>query len=269
MTRTISVVTTFHQAGYQQYGSRMIDTFLENWPKTVKLYVYAENCQVTQRADNLIVFDLHQVSTDLVNFKDKWRNEPMANGDIRNVPRLASRKDSHKPFKWDAIRFSHKVYSIFHCASVCNSDLLLWMDADMVCHSQISHEQIDSLCNSDADLCFLGRKGKFSECGLYSMNLKSPATKLFLEKFQWMYDYAENGIFKQEEWHDSFIFDVVRKQLTLKEVDWSGHIITVEGHPLINSAWGAYLDHLKGKRKDTGKSLKTDLKIQRKEGYWQ
>jgi hypothetical protein len=269
MTRTISVVTTFHKKGYEDYGSKMIDTFLANWPKTVKLFVYAENCQVTQSAENLTVFDLHQVSEKLMCFKNKWRNEPKANGDIRNVPRLSNRKDSHKPFKWDAVRFSHKVYSIFHCATVCNTYLLLWMDADMICHSSISHQQIDNMCNPDADLCFLGRKGKFSECGLYSMNLTSSATQLFLEKFQWMYDHAEDGIFLQQEWHDSFIFDVVRTQIQLKEVDWSSHLITGEGHPLINSIWGAYLDHLKGKRKEYGKSLTTDLKIKRTEGYWQ
>jgi hypothetical protein len=142
------------------------------------------------------------------------------------------------------------------------------MDADMICHSSISHQQIDNMCNPDADLCFLGRKGKFSECGLYSMNLTSSATQLFLEKFQWMYDHAEDGIFLQQEWHDSFIFDVVRTQIQLKEVDWSSHLITGEGHPLINSIWGAYLDHLKGKRKEYGKSLTTDLTIQRTEGYW-
>ena len=54
MTSSISVVTTFHKKGYDDYGSKMIDTFLVNWPKNVKLFVYAENCQVTQTAENLI-----------------------------------------------------------------------------------------------------------------------------------------------------------------------------------------------------------------------
>jgi hypothetical protein len=37
---------------------------------------------------------------------------------------------------------------------------------------------------------------------------------------------------------------------------------------LINTAWGAYLDHLKGKRKDQGKSSNKDLLVSRKEKYW-
>lgn len=84
-----------------------------------------------------------------------------------------------------------------------------------------------------------------------------------------MYDDAENGIFQQDEWHDSFIFDVVRRQTALNELDWSSHLITGEGHPLINSDWGAYLDHLKGSRKRTGRSLPADLKVKRTEAYWQ
>jgi hypothetical protein len=126
------------------------------------------------------------------------------------------------------------------------------------------------LCEpANKDLCFLGRKGKFSECGLYSMNLRSPAIQQFLSKFQWMYDNAEDGIFKLAEWHDSFVFDAVRNYVKTNELDWSSHLVTGEGHPLINSEWGAWLDHLKGGRKDLGKSKRTDLLVKRSELYWQ
>jgi hypothetical protein len=101
------------------------------------------------------------------------------------------------------------------------------------------------------------------------MNLHSPATQLFLQKFQLMYDHAVEGIFDLAEWHDSFVFDAVRQKVKLNELDWSSHLITGEGHPLINSAWGAYLDHLKGDRKTLGKSKPKDLKVIRQESYWQ
>ncbi len=269
MTRSISVVTTFHQAGYEKYGQRMITTFLQNWPANVTLHVYAENCTVKEQADNLRVYDLHAVSPEIVNFKNKWANVPHANGDITSMPHLMGRKDKTKSFKWDAIRFSHKVYSIFHCANTCNSDLLLWMDADTVCHEPISHDRIEQLCQEDKDLCYLGRKGKYSECGLYSLNLRSDNCQLFLKEFQRMYDHAEIGIFNLIEWHDSFVFDAVRQKIpSLKLLDWSSHLISGEGHPLINSEWGAYLDHLKGDRKNVGHSNLGDLKIARKEKYW-
>jgi len=138
-----------------------------------------------------------------------------------------------------------------------------------VCHSPITQIDLARLCPDTMDLCFLGRRGKFSECGLYAMNLRSQRTRDFLAQFQRYYDQAEQGIFTLAEWHDSFVFDAVRKHHPLVELDWSSHLITGEGHPLINSHWGAYLDHLKGKRKTTGRSPATDLKVQRTEAYWQ
>ena len=100
------------------------------------------------------------------------------------------------------------------------------------------------------------------------MNLQSDLLKTFLQRFQHFYDDAEQGIFKLGEWHDSFVFDAVRKTMQLRELDWSSHLITGEGHPLINSKWGAYLDHLKGDRKTLGRSKLSDLKIIRTESYW-
>ena len=263
-----TVITTFNDAGYKQYGQRMIQTFLQTWPAEVSLVVYAENCEVTESAPNLEVRDLGTVDA-LTKFKQTWRDVPRANGDVSTDPVRAKRKDSGKGFKWDAVRFAHKVYAIFHCAKNIRTDWLIWMDADTVCHSPVALADLDRLCPSNYDLCYLGRRGKYTECGLYAMNLQRPVIERFLWDFQRMYDDADHGIFTLVEWHDSFVFDAVRQNHALNSLDWSGHLITGEGHPLINSDWGAYLDHLKGARKDQGRSRRADLKVQRTEAYWQ
>ena len=262
------VCTTFNSDGYKQYGQRMIQTFLTNWPVEVELYVYAENCVVAESAPNLHILDLSQASPELVKFKQTWKNTPKANGDVSTDPVRSQRKDAGKGFKWDAIRFAHKVYSVFHCAKHCNADILFWMDADTVCHSHITLTDIDSMCPADMDLCYLGRAGKYSECGLYSINLRSSKSREFLSKFQWAYDSAELGIFTLDEWHDSFVFDVIRKQVGLNELNWSKGLVKGEGHPLINCRWGSWLDHLKGNRKTYGHSLAKDLLVNRSEHYW-
>jgi hypothetical protein len=273
-----SVVTTFHRAGYEQYGKRMIETFIKTWPKDIKLYVYSENCEVSESAPNLIVKDLHQSSPPLVAFKQKWKDVPKANGDVTQDPVRSKRKDAGKGFKWHAIRFAHKVYSIFACANECNTDILIWMDADTICHSPITIKDLERMIPTDRDLCYLGRKGKYSECGLYSMNLRSQMTRNFLSEFQRVYDRAEDGIFLMDEWHDSFVFDEVRKRFpALQQLDWAANLYDLrpkpgnsngEGHPLINSEWGAWLDHLKGGRKKLGMSKREDLKVVRTEAYW-
>jgi hypothetical protein len=263
-----TVCTTFNADGYEKYGRRMIQTFLQTWPGEVTLVVYAEGCTVAETAPNLVVNDIGIVDS-LTTFKEIWQGVPRANGDVSDDPARARRRDAGKGFKWDAVRFSHKVYSIFHCARSISTDWLLWMDGDTVCHSPITLADLDRLCPPDRDLCFLGRRHKYTECGLYAMNLATPNSRGFLQKFQRYYDDAEGGIFTLEEWHDSFVFDAVRKQCVLNELDWSGHLITGEGHPLINCEWGAYLDHLKGARKDLGRSKRVDLKVPRTEAYWQ
>ena len=260
-----TIVTTFSADGYEKYGHRMIDTFLYNWPKEVDLAVFAEGCSVTQESPNLTVHDLEAASPSMVLFKQTWGQDPRANGQGPDP----SRKDANKAFKWDAVRFCHKVYAVCAAAEICQSDWLIWMDADTVCHSPITVEAISQFTPADLDLCFLGRRQKFSECGLYAMNMTSKVTREFLADFRNYYDNPEDGIFTLDEWHDSFVFDVVRKRHALRELDWAGHHMSGEGHPLINSDWGKYLDHLKGDRKLSGKSWNRDFKVPRNEPYWQ
>ena len=266
--KKIAVCTTFNNNGLQSYAQRMIDSFVENWPKEVELHLYPEGCNPAVRDHSRTRLVWLDDVAELTAFKAKWKDVPKANGDVSNDPVRNKRKDAGKGFKWDAVRFAHKVYTIFHCAKNTDADILVWMDADMYCHSPITMEQLSALCGTDKDLCFLGRKNKFSECGLYSMNLKSPRVQEFLKKFQYFYDNAEEGIFTLDEWHDSYVFDSVRRTLKLDEWNWSEGLIKGEGHPLINSQWGAYLDHLKGDRKRIGKSHKHDLIVNRTENYW-
>lgn len=264
-----AVVTTFHKEGYDLYGRRMIETFLKNWPKEVTLYVYHQGVIPTERGENLVLRDLEESCPDLMAFKKRWKDDPKATGFTNDSTQQHDDKKERKGFKWDAIRFSHKVYSIFHCAKNCDADVLFWMDADTVCHSPINLHFITSMAHRDMDLGYLGRKNKYSECGLYSLNLNSNTIKEFLSEFQRMYDDAENGIFKLKEWHDSFVFDDVRGRIKgLRQYNWSGEIVDGEGHPLINCEWGRFLDHLKGKRKKIGRSEINDLKVKRNENYW-
>tara|TARA_R110000868_G_scaffold184027_1_gene425451 strand:- start:205 stop:987 length:783 start_codon:yes stop_codon:yes gene_type:complete len=256
-----TVCTTFNANGHEKYGRRMIETFLQSWPQDVVLKVYAEGCAVDQTAPNLEVLDLESVSTELVAFKNTWRDVPKANGNI-------GVKGQGKEFKYQAVRFAHKVYAIFHAARHATTDWLIWMDADMVCHSPMTAKKLNEFFPDSSDLCFAGRSRKFTECGLYGMHVTEPAVQAWLADFQHMYDDAESGIFTLAEWHDSYVFDAVRQRHALRELDWTGHLNMGEGHPLINCEWGAYIDHLKGERKSLGRSRSSDLRVSRSESYW-
>jgi hypothetical protein len=277
-TMKISVVTTFHEAGLMEYGQRMINSFCKNWPETVTLHIYPESCNPAISNHGHVTLKRLEEIPELMTFKNRWRDVPKANGDVSADPVRSRRKDSGKGFKWHAVRFAHKVYAIFDCAKETDADFLVWMDADTICHSPITLQDLYRMIPADSELCYLGRKGKYSECGLYAMNLRSPNVQAFLKEFQRVYDDAENGIFQLDEWHDSFVFDEVRKKFPrMRQLDWAAHLHDLrpssgnssgEGHPLINSEWGAWLDHLKGGRKKLGRSKREDLKVQRTEPYW-
>jgi hypothetical protein len=270
MTPKFSVVTTFHAKGYHDYGSRMINTFLVNWPRDIDLYVYDEDGVVNQRHDRLHVIDFHDQVPALVDFKQRWNNDPRARGLVATGPMDRKGKAPGLGFRWDAIRFSHKVYAVCDHARRA-ADIMFWMDADMVCHSPISLEFVAAQIPLDVGLAFLGREKKFSECGLYAVNMRQPATRSFIEQFQGAYD--DGSIFNMAEWNDCWVFDRIRERVqqqdhTWRQLDWCAGMIKGEGHPLINTAWGAYLDHLKGRRKDLGRSQTKDLLIPRSESYW-
>ena len=274
----IAVVTTFHGDGLEKYAQRMINTFCDNWPAEVILHLYPENCNPAIRNHNHVTLKRLEEVEELMAFKNTWQGVPKANGDVSADPVRSLRKDAGKGFKWHAVRFAHKVYAIFDCARTTDADILIWMDADTICHSPITIQDLYRMIPADSELCYLGRKGKYSECGLYSMNLRSANVQAFLKEFQRFYDQAEQGIFQLAEWHDSFVFDAVRVKFPqMRQLDWAAHLHDIrprlgssqgEGHPLINSEWGAWLDHLKGGRKKLGRSKLEDLKVKRTEAYW-
>lgn len=277
----ITVVTTFHKPGLEQYGQRFLDSFAERVDKKIKLLVYAESCKpiIDPMCENIKVFDAFEALPKLNGFKSRWANTPHANGDISNHPARNGRKDWQKTFKWDAVRFANKTYAVFD-ACERSKDWCVWMDADSYIHTNWSYEQFKEQLPDSAWLTYVGRgKGSqtWPECGFYGMNLKHPMCKQFLAEFERFYEDANNGIFELVEWHDSFVFGHILNQL--KPIDNNVHDYSADmylreaksgggGHPLINGPLGKWMDHMKGVRKQEGRSRKSDIMVNRNESYW-
>jgi len=276
----ITMVTTFHKPGLDLYGQRFLDSFAENVDKRIKLLVYAEDCSpVVNDTDQIIILDAKQVLPKLTAFKERWGNVPKANGIPPDDIKARRPRDWNKKFKWDAVRFANKTYAVFDASNKAK-DWLVWMDADSYIHSPWSYEDFVALLPEDKWLTYVGRgKGSqtWPECGFYGMNLNHPICSLFLVEFELMYEDAENGMFKLEEWHDSYIFgEVLNRTLAANTnvLDYSAEMYLKEaktgggGHPLINTVLGKWIDHMKGDRKNVGKSKSTDIMVKRKESYW-
>jgi hypothetical protein len=276
----ITVVTTFHLPGLETYGQRFLDSFAQRVDKKIKLLVYAENCNPKNPdPEQIKIFDSFEALPKLNAFKSKWCNTPHANGDITNHPARNGRKDWQKKFKWDAVRFANKTYAVYD-ACERSKDWCVWMDADTYVHSDWSYDDFKAQLPEDVWITYVGRgKGSqtWPECGFYGMNLNHETCKKFLAEFERVYEDAENGIFKLAEWHDSFVFGNILNGMKIQDpnvYDYSAEMYLREaksgggGHPLINGVLGKWIDHMKGVRKQEGRSRKIDIMVKRTESYW-
>src|SRR6056300_1600500 len=278
---SITVVTTFHPEGYSKYAKRFLESFAAKVDKRIKLIVYAEGVKPDNPDPTRIeILDQVEALPKLVAFKERWKDDPKANGIPPEDIKRRRPRDHHKAFKWDAVRFSNKVYAVFDAAERTKKDWLVWMDADTFVHSDWSFEEFSECLPSTSWITYVGRgKGSqtWQECGFYGMNLNHPMCIQFLKEFERFYEDADNGIFELEEWHDSFVFGHILNQL--KPIDSNVHDYSADmylreartgggGHPLINTVLGKWIDHMKGDRKRLQKSKRSDLITKRLEKYW-
>jgi hypothetical protein len=275
----ITVVTTFHKPGLETYGQRFLDSFAKQVDKRIKLLVYAENCNpVNPDPNQITILDAVEELPKLNAFKERWKDVPKANGIPPDDIKARRPRDWHKEFKWHAVRFANKTYAVFD-ACVRSKDWCVWMDADTFIHSRWHYEDFIDLLPKDTWLTYVGRgKGSqtWPECGFYGMNLNDNICKAFLKEFELYYEQAEQGIFTLDEWHDSYVFGhILNKRKGMGNVlDYSAEMYLKEartgggGHPLINSVLGKWMDHMKGVRKEEGRSRTKDLMVNRTEGYW-
>jgi hypothetical protein len=234
----------------------MIDTFHQHWPQDVPLVVYAEDCEPTVPGARVTVRDLHAQCPDLVAFKQRHANNPVANGQVAKDTSVPF-KDNH--FKWDAVRFSNKVFAVLDAAESIDTDWMIWLDADTLTFRDVPQDLLPRICDDKAMACYLGRQEKYhSECGWVAYNLRHPDTAVFMN--QWREMYVKDLFLNEREYHDSFLFDVLRRRFQEQKNTYFYNMTPVAGkkgpgHPFIASELGRYMDHLKGDaRKDLGRS---------------
>lgn len=256
------LVTTFNQSGYDLYGKKMLESFLKHWPLDQKILVYTEEVNVDSKITQDARVEIHDLlkSKPLVDFKTRHADNPVANG----IKPPATFKD----FKYDAVRFSHKVFALYDAVLNNPTSSVIWLDADTITHSKIPQDFLTTnFPTNNYGVAYLGRTEQYTECGWVVYHMTNPMMKDFWETFANY--YIQDTIFKLKEWHDSYVFDVVRKEYENKGM--INHNITpgfTRGHPFINCVLGEYMDHMKGPRKKVGRSKKEERVLPGKNIDW-
>lgn len=256
---TYSIFTTFHKEGYETYGYKNISTFLEFWPKDIKYFVYTENFKINETA-RITPINI-KVIKDLFSFKEKYKN----------IPHLNGYKTEKYNFLFDFVKFSHKSYVMFDAIFRLTTDWVFWFDGDSITHSKITDTFFNKIIDQNAIISYLGRTDMYSETGFIGFNRRHPQILNFINEIKYIYDnclindeYFNNG------YTDCHVFDFVRLKFENKSKFYNLTTHDGDKHPFINGPLGEFMDHLKGPRKERGKSKSIDLKNKnhRSIEYW-
>ena len=96
--RTLSVFTSWHPTGYKKYGQQFINGYLNCWPQSVPLTIYAEDHEPdTHNAPSITVLDQATTLPDLKSWQHRHKDNPHAHG--------YNKDKSKKSFKWLSIEW--------------------------------------------------------------------------------------------------------------------------------------------------------------------
>ena len=254
----VHAAATFHAEGYERFGQEFMESFRRHWPKETKLWIFAEGCNPAG-CDRIIVRDLHEDATDLVEFKQRHANNPGARGIFGETYQ----------YMLDSVRWSHRIFALREAALRSDADILVNIDADIVCFRDMPMEFLATLMPSDADIGFMPRKNMYSECSFVLYNLRNPLVRKFITDHTDY--YTHDRIFQLVRWTDCHAFDAMvaahRMAGSLKFYNLNEGVPD-SMHPFVNGPLGSYMDHLKGGRKEQGRSSDKDLVVTRTEEYW-
>ena len=242
----ILCVTTFTKKLYDEYSYRFLDTY--NLP--YDLTIYSEDNldflkeKITKFTNiNIKLINSYEKIKELVSFV--------------NCNNSRNKKDVNEGgFRKDGVRFCYKVFVVtdlgLDIIKQSKYKYLIWLDADIIFKKPIEIDLLkQKLIDNNTMMSYLGRGLKYhSECGFLIFNLSHSKIKEYFEEMMRM--YVSNDIYKEREWHDSYIWDVVRKKFETKFKIKNKNIGSKD--KTINDIIGntflfEYFYHLKGKRK--------------------
>lgn len=269
----ITLVTTFNNELFNSYAYRLIESFNTHADKDCNLLIVYEgspgNTQDFKLPESNKIKIIPFSSECHKKFVHYFGKLNEANGYKMTefkTAYLGPQFKIIKDFRFDAIRFSFKIFSIIQAFEFLpQKSMFAWIDADVICLKKFSEKDLlQFMPDSHQIMSYLGRNkfpipNPYSECGFLGFNPNHSSLNDFLNRMKMIYLTGE--IFSHTEWHDSWLWDQVRHEFENRG-DFFKNLsndIPDTHHPFINSNLGIFFDHLKGpERKKLGRSFNHD-----------
>lgn len=249
------VVTTMNAAGWRQTGERMARAFLELWPaEALPLTVYAEDFDI-----DLPGVEVRRLPAWLDAFKRAHRA----------IPSHTGKRLGRYDYRFDAVKFAHKVAALTDFAAPLDQGVVVWLDADTFTHAAVTVDWLNGLFPGPGYIAWLDRLKSHPECGFVMFRAWHPHHARFMLDYREL--YTSGALFELAETNDCFAMQHLIGLATRGgDIPPPNSLSGDRGwhHPFVNGPLGARLDHLKGPRKREGRSRAEDLKTARSEEYW-
>lgn len=250
MNRT-TVVTGAWGPRRQFYIDNFVAAFDRFWPEDIDLLIYADAPVKLPKLGNrlVLVHNLNRSCPGYSDFIQRHENQLMHNGCEARRGWKRSEIRAGYSFRFDAVKFAGQAFAPAHAMGrLPDGDLMIWLDADVSTFAKVPAGWIDAMV-AGHDGVYLGRPAKHSEIGFWAVRLR-PKTRTMIETFVGL--YRSDALFQLDQWHSAFVWDRAREGSPAIDM----HSLTPrgEGHVWFQSALKQYTDHLKGRRKEVGRS---------------
>ena len=263
----ICIVTSFNQKLYEKYANVFIDSYGDNnIPFDLFIYSEDDNNNFKNIKKNMKIIQLLNNNIPLNKF---YKNN-------ENYTLKKYIKCTKNQWKYDCIRFSYKVFSIIHNFNHYDTyKYIIWIDADTIFKKNFDFSLIKKLIKNENMMSYLGRvPGEYhSECGFLIFNKKHEKIKDYFNEIEKL--YLSKEIFNEKEWHDSYIWDLIRIKYEEKYKITNFNISKYFYNNLINKnidkenfmsknvlskiPLNKYLIHLKGEKNKIEKKIVTQI----------
>lgn len=207
----IAVITTFPNRDFEIYARQMLQSFVQFWPQDIPLLV--------QLDDELLVPDVNAILAS-----SGRKGDAIAVGWLKDHKAFVERnqgKDHPQDYRKQAVRFCHKVFSIKRALDSIKGGenpprYLIWLDADVHTARIITADDLKGCLPKDGDaVAYMGRKDwDHSECGWLAFDLENDGDTIIDNLVD---KYKTGSLFEEPQWHDSWLFDRIRKSRELEE----------------------------------------------------
>ena len=225
----IGIVTTFSDAGYRDYAHYLIDGLIKFLDPKIQVYVYVDTIRFSV-PKNFSLIPLEPSVPELSDFKKRHSDKKVTD------------------FWYDAVRFSHKSYAMWHAAQNSKVNKLFWLDADTIILNSISEDYFNKFLPGNTFTSYLGRPGRYTETGFLGFNLDDREKDNFFSEF--IDYYNSDRIYTELNYQtDCHVYDATRNKFVE-----GGKVIELNLTPGVgknnfNNTHKGFMIHNKGERK--------------------